>query len=267
MDFPMRINKYLAHKGVSTRRGADALIESGKVRINNRRAVLGDVVHETDTVVVSQKNAPAYEYVLYHKPVEVITHSPSRGEKDVRLASGLSHLFPIGRLDKASSGLIILTNDGRITDRVLNPMHEHEKEYEVTVREVLPSFAKKAWERGVDIGGYTTKPARVRIINEHQFSIVLSEGKKHQVRRMCEALHLTVQKLKRTRIMHFTLALLKPGAHRPLHAKERAQFLHTLGLPDNATDAVAPQTMQKSMPTCPVSRPKKSLPRAKRVAR
>lgn len=238
----MRINKYLAHKGVATRRGADTLIQQGKVFINGTRALLGSIVQKTDTITTTQTLAPSYRYVLYHKPVGVITHSPQKGERDVRTDSGLEQLFPIGRLDKASSGLLILTNDGRVTDRLLNPVHLHEKEYEVTVRERIPSYAPKAWERGVDIGGYTTKPAEVTIINDHTFRIVLSEGKKHQVRRMCESVHLTVQSLKRIRIMNLSIGSLRPGSHKTLSPAEQKKFLGLLGLDTEISKSSTPPT-------------------------
>lgn len=243
----MRINKYLAHKGYSTRRGADALIQSGKVFINGARAQLGATVEHNDVVEVRNAPTRTYTYVAYHKPKGIETeniHDNSSRE--------LSGLFYVGRLDKASTGLLLLTNDGRITDRLLNPKHPHEKEYEVRVRERIPAFAPKAWERGVDIGGYTTKPAKVRVIGDHVFRIILTEGKKHQVRRMCESLHLTVESLARVRIMNIKLGTLRVGAHRVLSDVEQKTLLQTLGL----MDAVAPQTSQKSTPPIPARRPK-----------
>src|SRR3989344_8713980 len=136
--YPMRINKYLAHKGIATRKAADALIERGGVKINGRKAVLGDKVLEKDTVEVrgAQKQ---YRYFAYNKPVGVITHSPQLGEKDIATSTKLRDVFPVGRLDKASHGLIILTDDARITDRLLSPRYDHDKEYFVQVRQELPN--------------------------------------------------------------------------------------------------------------------------------
>lgn len=243
----MRINKYLAHQGHSTRRGADALVQSGKVFINGARAQLGSIVQQNDTVEVRNAPARTYMYVAYHKPKGIETEQvPAQTPRE------LTGLFYVGRLDKASTGLLLLTNDGRITDRLLNPKYPHEKEYEVRVRERIPAFAPKAWERGVDIDGYTTKPAKVRVIGDHVFRIVLTEGKKHQVRRMCEALHLTVESLTRVRIMNIKLGSLKAGAHRTLTALEQETLLKTLGL----MGAAAPQTSQKSTPPAPAPRPK-----------
>src|SRR5262245_9004480 len=120
-EYPMRINKYLAMKGHSTRRGADELIAKRAVTINGRRAVLGDKVNQGDDVQVSAKSKPErYEYYAFYKPVGVVTHSPQNGEKGILAYVKRNDLFPIGRLDKESDGLIILTNDGRITDRLLN---------------------------------------------------------------------------------------------------------------------------------------------------
>lgn len=238
-EYPMRINKYLAHKGYTTRKGADALIEKGGVKINGRKAVLGDKVTETDTVEVrgAQKK---YRYFAYNKPVGVITHSPQLGEQDAVQASGLSGVFPVGRLDKASHGLIILTDDARITDRLLSPQYEHDKEYRVTTRQELPSNFKKRMESGVQIEarpteqsfgrGHVTKKCKVDVTGPKSFRITLTEGKKHQIRRMCAALRLDVVDLERTRIMNIKLGRLPKGAHHQITKEELTEFLTSLGL-------------------------------------
>ncbi len=227
----MRINKYLADKGLSTRRGADVLIERGLVLINGRKAKLGDQVSETDKVELKpQTKKTTYRYFAYHKPRGVVTHSPQLGEQDVLEASGLKGVFPIGRLDKASTGLIILTNDGRITDRLLNPAKDHEKEYEVSVAESLkPSFEDKM-SRGVRLEDYTTKPCQVEVLDEHTFRIKLTEGKKHQIRRMCAALGYVTKDLKRIRILNIKLANMRAGTYREIHSGELTTFLKLLGL-------------------------------------
>ncbi len=236
--YPMRINKYLALKGFSTRRGADELIEKKKVYINGKLAKLGDKVEETDKVEMkrsSQPQAPKI-YVAYHKPRGIITHSPDedKDEEDIKMlleeSPELRGVFPIGRLDKDSSGLIILTNDGRITDRLLNPKFEHEKEYVVTtVGPLRPTF-KEYMEKGVQIEDYKTKPAQVTVRGENRFSIILTEGKKHQVRRMVVALHNEVKTLERTRVMNIELGRLPRGAWRYIEGTELATFLKSLGL-------------------------------------
>lgn len=228
-DYPMRINKYLAHKNLCTRREADTLIAAGKVLINGVAAKLGDKVKETDDVQVRFR-VKSYRYYAYHKPRGVITHSAQEGEKEIADVSPVKGVFPIGRLDKDSSGLIILTDDGRITDKLLNPEYVHEKEYIVTTKEALKSDFQKRMEGGVNIEGYKTKECRVNILGEKRFSIVLTEGKKHQIRRMCAALGLVVATLERVRIMNIHVSGLNPGAHRAITGSELATFLKALGL-------------------------------------
>lgn len=225
----MRINKYLAHKNLCTRREADTLISAGKILINGTPAKLGDKVNEKDDVQVRFRTKK-YRYYAYHKPRGVITHSAQEGEKEIADISPVKGVFPVGRLDKDSSGLIILTDDGRITDKLLNPDYIHEKEYIVTTKEALKSNFKERMEHGVDIEGYTTKECRVEILGEKRFSIVLTEGKKHQIRRMCAALELVVVTLERVRIMNIHVSGLKPGAHRAITGSELAEFLRNLGV-------------------------------------
>ncbi|MES2014688.1 MAG: pseudouridine synthase [Patescibacteria group bacterium] len=225
----MRINKYLAHKGYATRKEADALILKGVVFINGRQAVLGDKVEEKDTVEVRSLQKK-YRYFAYNKQSGIVTHSPQIGEKDIAMATTLKDVFPIGRLDKKSYGLIILTDDGRITNKLLHPDYVHEKEYRVEVREDLPKNFKKRMEGGVDIEGYMTKPCTVHIKDERTFTIVLTEGKRHQIRRMCAALGSDVINLERIRIMNIPLGALKSGQHRELKDSELKSFLKSLGL-------------------------------------
>ncbi len=225
----MRINKYLAHKQYCTRREADEMIASGKVLINGKRAVLGDKVTETDTVDVKFRTKK-YRYFAYNKPRGVITHSAQEGEEDIAMNIPLLQgVFPLGRLDKDSYGLIILTDDGRITDKLLNPEYVHEKEYRVkTAVNLRPSFGAHM-EKGVDIGDYKTKPCKVQMTGEKQFTIVLTEGKKHQIRRMCAELHNDAIDLQRTRIMNIKLGNLKPGTYRSIQGAELSTFLNSLG--------------------------------------
>jgi 23S rRNA pseudouridine2604 synthase len=229
-EYPLRINKYLAHKGIATRRAADELITRKKVLINGRTAVLGDKVTETDNVELAGSLPTSRNlYYAYHKPVGVITHSPQLGEKDIK-GSVPMDVFPVGRLDKDSSGLIILTNDGRVTDRLLHPKYDHDKEYRVHVTENLREGFKKAMEGGVNIEGYMTEPCTVRKTGPKSFNITLTEGKKHQIRRMVVALHNQVESLERVRILNVRLDDLKPGAWRPIQGEELALFLKNLGL-------------------------------------
>ncbi|MEI7720093.1 MAG: pseudouridine synthase [bacterium] len=226
--FPMRINKYLAWKNLCTRREADTYVGKGQVLLNGTRAVLGDQVQETDTVEVRFRTKQ-YRYFAYHKPRGIITHSPGEGEEDIKAVVPTPGVFPIGRLDKDSSGLMILTDDGRLTDKLLNPDFAHEKEYIVRVKEPLQSNFQKRIEPGVNIEGHLTKPCTVKVLGENKFSIVLTEGKKHQIRRMCAALGYVVSNLERRRIMNINLDKLKPGEHRALSGKELSDFLKALG--------------------------------------
>jgi len=230
--YPMRINKYLAKEGIATRRGADELIAKGKVFINGRVALIGEKVQKGDKVELRSKNAPKkYLYYAYNKPVGVITHSPQLGEKDIKQSAALSpDVFPVGRLDKDSSGLIILTNDGRVTDRLLNPGYDHDKEYQVRTAEPLRESFKKTMEAGVDIEGYLTKGCTVRKTGPNSFTITLTEGKKHQIRRMVAALHNSVVGLERVRILNIRLENLKPGAWRLIEGEELKTFLSQIGM-------------------------------------
>jgi len=215
-SYPMRINKYLAFKKISTRRGADELVANKKIFINGKPALLGSKVNETDKVEVRGAEKKEYKYYAYNKPVGVETGSPRED------------LFPLGRLDKASHGLLILTNDGRITDALLNPKYFHEKEYVVNTSNKLRSNFKQKMEAGVNIEGYVTKKCKVQIINDFTFKITLTEGKKHQIRRMCSALFQEIADLKRERIMNIKLGNLKPNALREIKGEELATFLNPM---------------------------------------
>lgn len=220
--FPMRINQYLAWQKHSTRRGGDELVQKKQVLINGRFAELGDKVNENDKVeVLKSKKPKGYLYFAYNKPVGETTDTPIFLNKDI---------FPLGRLDKDSHGLMLLTNDGRVTDRLLNPEYAHEKEYVVSVKDKLRPNFKQKMEAGVDIEGYMTKNCKVEILNDYTFRITLTEGKKHQIRRMCVALHNEVRDLKRTRIMNIRLEKLPPGSHRAIGGEELKTFLKNLGL-------------------------------------
>ena len=212
----MRINKYLADKKISTRRGADEMIKNKKVFINGKLALLGSQVKETDVVEVRGTKSKEYKYFAYYKPIGIETSSPQED------------LFPLGRLDKTSHGLMILTNDGRITDQLLNPKYFHEKEYLVKTKEKLRSSFKQKMEAGVNIEGYKTKPCKVKILNENTFRVILTEGKKHQIRRMCSALFQEVADLKRERIMNIKLDNLKPNGLREIKGEELESFLKSL---------------------------------------
>lgn len=234
-QYPMRINKYLARKGHSTRREADILIAKKAVLVNGRIAQVGDTVLETDSVEVRRNNKPVrYTYIAFNKPAGMDTHQEDTGTENIfdSLPPEMKQLklFPVGRLDKASHGLILLTNDGRITDRLLNPEHAHEKTYEVRTKQPLRATFKENMQSGVLIEGYMTKPAKVNILGEKAFRITLTEGKSHQIRRMVVALHNEVADLRRMSIMNIKIGALRGGTYRAIEGEELAGFLRALGL-------------------------------------
>ena len=231
----IRLNKYLADQRVSSRREADVLIATKKVLINGKIAKIGDRVQEGDEVTLGGETK-SKRYLAYYKGRGIITHSPAAGEVDIatRLKKdyGITDVSPVGRLDKDSEGLIILSNDGRITGPLLDPEADHEKEYSVTVdKNVTPAFLKLL-ELGVVIEGYRTKPAKAvgTPKNQKRFNLIITEGKKHQIRRMCAALGYQVESLKRIRVMNIELGALKPNQFRKLGDNELKLFLTALDL-------------------------------------
>ena len=231
----MRINKYLAQEKIASRREADVLLEAKKVLVNGKVAVIGQKINEGDKVEV-KGTTKKYVYLAYYKGRGIITHSPTENETDIvtRLKKdySLTDVFPVGRLDKDSEGLIIVTNDGRMTGPLLDPAAKHEKEYEVLVDKPLTTMFSKLMALGVDIEGYRTKPAKVVTFpkNDKKFLLTLTEGKKHQIRRMCAALGYQVQSLKRVRIMSILIGDLKPNQYRKIAGNELKTFLQELGL-------------------------------------
>ena len=219
--YPIRINKYLAQKNYATRTGADELIKKGLVTINNRKAVLGDQVEEGDKVVVSDKvKENKYVYYAYNKAMGISTNPDPKSKDILKVTKFPTKVFPIGRLDKDSHGLIIMTNDGRVTDRLLSPKYVHEKEYVVRVE---PAFSDKFMQllgNGVKFDGFLSKKCKVWRKNKDTFHIILTEGKKRQIRRMCEALHHKVIDLRRIRIMNIELSKIPFGEFEEIKGKE-----------------------------------------------
>lgn len=228
MNYPIRINRYLAEKGYCSRRQADKLIEKRLVKINGRFAKLGDQVSKEDKVEVNQTIAKRIEqdriYLAFHKPKGLATQNIAERYKFKK------QVFPIGRLDKESEGLLILTNDGRITDKLLNPDFEHDKEYVARVDKKLRPFFLRHLEQGINIEGYMTRPAKVQKVNDNTFRIILTEGKHHQIRRMCAAFDYAVRDLKRVRIMNINLGRSGPGGRREIQGAELETFLKNLNL-------------------------------------
>ncbi len=226
IEYPIRINRYLLLKNLCSRREADRLIEQKKIKINGTIAVLGQKVNEGDAVEVAGSAANReYHYFIYNKPRGIVSNSPQRDEQSVADVSGIKFtVSPVGRLDKDSEGLMLLTDDGRIVDAILNPKYSHEREYEVTVDKFIKASDIRTLEKGVDIEGYITKSAKAVKLNDETFSLTLTEGKKHQIRRMCAALGYQVLDLKRIRMMHLHLDI-ENGKYRQLTNEEQAKLL------------------------------------------
>src|SRR5437867_5043790 len=225
---------YVAEQGFCSRRAADRMIEEGLVRINGRVAVLGDQVTDADVVTVDGRvvsHRPPPVYLAYHKPVGVTcTTEPHVAGNIVHAVGYPERIFPIGRLDKDSSGLILLTNDGDIVNRILRAEFGHEREYVVTVdRPYPPSFLKQL-EKGVLVLSETTRPCRTKKVDATTFRITLTEGRNRQIRRMCSVLGYRVEALRRLRIMHIRLGDLPVAKWRLLTPKERDELLTAVGL-------------------------------------
>lgn len=238
MSEPIRINKYIAEQGWASRREADTLIADGKILVNGKPAEIGQKITEADSVELIG-NTKEKIYLAYYKGRGIITHSPAAGETDImtQLKSriegsnpSIADVHPVGRLDKDSEGLMILSNDGRITRPLLDTDHHVEKTYEVEVDKDVNNFLLKHVQKGVDIEGYKTKPAKAKEKSPKRFLLTLTEGKKHQIRRMCAALGFQVQSLKRVQVANITLGALKPNQYRKITGYELKQFLQLLGV-------------------------------------
>lgn len=225
----MRINKFISETGYCSRREADKLVESGKVTINGETAVLGSQAEPGDDVRINgislQEKPSKQVYIALNKPVGITSTTEQHIKGNiVDFVGHEERIFPIGRLDKDSEGLILLTSDGDIVNRILRSEGKHEKEYIVTVnRPITPSFLKAMGE-GVRILGTMTLPCRITRISERTFRIILVEGKNRQIRRMCSALGYEVKKLQRIRIMNIQLGSLKVGAWRDLTEAEKIEL-------------------------------------------
>ncbi|HEY7532370.1 MAG TPA: pseudouridine synthase [Nitrospiraceae bacterium] len=233
MSDTIRINKFFTEQGICSRREADRLIESGRVTINGRVARLGDQIAEGDIIardgqVIARGNRAIY--IKYHKPVGVTTTSESHVPRNIIAAIGHpDRIFPIGRLDKDSSGLILLTNDGDIVNDILRTEFGHEREYVVVVDRSFDQTFLTRMAEGVVILGERTQPCRIERMGTTRFRIILTEGKNRQIRRMCRALGYGVRTLHRVRIMHITIAGLAAGAWKDLTEQERTVLLRNVG--------------------------------------
>jgi 23S rRNA pseudouridine2604 synthase len=171
------------------------------------------------------------QYFAYNKPRGIVTHKTEDDQKEILETITLpKDVFPVGRLDRQSHGLILLTNDGRVNDKLLNPDHDHEKEYLVRVAKPITNIFLKILTNGVQLEDFKTKPCKVKKVSDYEFKIILTEGKKHQIRRMCVALFQEVDTLKRVRIMNIILGKVEEGSYRKIVGEELNVFLKDLGL-------------------------------------
>ena len=208
-----RINKYLSEVGYCSRREGDRLIQEGKVTINGKVPEMGTKVEEGDIVCVDgisvKKTDEKLLYLAFNKPVGIVCTTDTRVEPDniIDFINYPTRIFPIGRLDKPSEGLIFLTNDGDIVNKILRARNNHEKEYIVTVNKPITKDFVKKMSNGVEILDTVTKPCKVEQIGKNKFRIILTQGLNRQIRRMCEHLEYRVWSLKRVRIMNIKLDL------------------------------------------------------------
>lgn len=228
----MRLNKFISESGKASRRGADKLIEEGRVRLNGRKAKIGDQVKPGDEVMVNGQRlrlARNNVYLALNKPVG-ITCTTEKGVKGniVDLVNHPLRVFNIGRLDKDSDGLILLTNDGDIVNEILRAENNHEKEYIVSVDKPITDEFVEKMSKGVRILGQKTLPCQVEQLSKYEFKIILTQGLNRQIRRMCEALDYEVYRLQRVRIMNINLGNLPVGQWRDLTKKEKDRLFKDL---------------------------------------
>ena len=256
----IRINKFISETGICSRREADALVEAGAVQINGRRAQMGDRVGPQDQVKVRGKplrQKPRAVYLAYHKPTGITcTTERELAGNIVDAVNYRERIFPIGRLDKPSEGLIFLTNDGDIVNKILRAGNAHEKEYIVTVDKNIDARFLTRMASGVPILDTVTQPCKIRQLSANSFNIVLTQGLNRQIRRMTEFLGYEVTRLKRVRIMNIRLGDLKPGQWREMNSDEMAQIETLL--------AGSSKTEEASLPTRGKPQHNDSIPQGNR---
>lgn len=233
---PIRLQKFLAQCGIASRRGAEEMIVQGKVKINGKTAVLGDKVTSSDKVYVSGRRVvmpkTKYRYIMLNKPRGYITTmNDERGRKCVaELVKNVGErVYPVGRLDKDSEGMLVFTNDGEFANKIMHPRNSVYKFYRVTVRPGITEEQLVKLETGVEIDGVKTAPAIVHVVQKEPGRVVLEmilhEGKNREIRRMCDAVGLEVARLRRTQIGGVKMGMLKQGDWRDLTEKEVKNLL------------------------------------------
>ena len=220
----MRINKFISETGICSRREADKLINAGRVTINGMKAELGSTVQDGDDVRIDGNQLGAKKkdvYIVLNKPVGITCTTELHVKGNIiDFVNHPERIFPIGRLDKDSQGLILLTNNGDIVNKILRAEHNHEKEYIVTVDKPITANFLHGMANGVRILGTVTKQCKVTKVSDRVFTIILTQGLNRQIRRMCQAFGYQVRQLQRVRIMNITLGNLKIGQYRNLTSKE-----------------------------------------------
>ena len=231
----MRLNKFISETGMCSRREADQWIAAGRVRLNGVRAELGSQVAAGDEVRVDGQRVgakPKPVYIMLNKPVGVTCTTERHIQGNIiDFVGHAERIFPVGRLDKDSEGLILLTNHGDIINALLRVENRHEKEYAVTVDKPLSEAFLAGMAGGVRILGTTTRPCQIRRVGACEFRIVLTQGLNRQIRRMCEAFGYEVRQLRRVRFVNLTLGGLKTGQWRNLTEAELGKLLAGTGLP------------------------------------
>tara|TARA_B100000900_G_scaffold30789_1_gene23361 strand:+ start:664 stop:1350 length:687 start_codon:yes stop_codon:yes gene_type:complete len=221
----MRINKFISRFGSISRRQADRLISDGRVTVNNQIVELGYIVEDNDNVKLDgekiKSDSKKYVYLAFNKPKGIVCTTDSEKEKDniIDFINFNKRIYPIGRLDKLSEGLILLTNDGEIVNKVLRSRYRHEKEYLVTLNKKIESNLLKNLSNGVPILKTVTRKCETTYVNDFQFKIVLTQGLNRQIRRMCEYFDYRVKKLERIRIININLDIPR-GKWRYLSSEE-----------------------------------------------
>lgn len=238
----IRLNKFLSEAGVCSRREADRLIESGKVTVDGKRAETGMKITDSQVVRVGKKEIrPKKEMVLLavNKPVGIVCTEEKREKNNIiNFLKYPTRVTYIGRLDKDSEGLLLMTNNGDIINKMMRSGNQHEKEYKVTVNKpITPEFIDKM-ANGVPILDTVTRKCKVEKIGKYKFRIILTQGLNRQIRRMCEYLGYKVTELKRVRVMNIELGNLKPGEYRKVTEAEISELYHLIK--DSSNETVIP---------------------------
>jgi len=248
----INLNKYISSTGICSRREAEKLIIDGKVTINGKPTQLGNRVFDGDVVKINGqalKSKPKTLYIAYNKPVGIVCTTDSKERNNiVRAINHTERLFPIGRLDKPSQGLIFLTNDGDIVNKILRAGNNHQKEYIVTVNLPITKDFIQKMGNGIPILGTVTKKCIVEQISKKSFKIILTQGLNRQIRRMCEYLNYEVTKLVRTRIMNVSLANLAEGSWRELTSEEMQQINKMVASSSKTEEASKSPAKKKTHP-------------------